>query len=214
LAQRGASFRLRYRARALHGHQMLQGVLRQTHQDEPEAECRPFCPSGSETKKLVVTGGDWKCAKKKLTGQYVNIGITCKAWPTTWEAGVYSSDDWTFMADVVAVFFIDILIPSIKLMPVPPRGAFLRNCPKMEYGFLCSLGVLSMTVLSTLLAHRKTCRMSPVSSWNTGVNEGECGPMGEDLFALIYMEKNGVTKEVAFDFSSDGCSRRRNPSIR
>jgi len=107
-------------------------------------------PSGFETKKLVDTCGGWKFAKRKLTGQCVNTGIIYKAWPAIREAGVYSSFDWTIMADAGAVFFVDQLIPSIQLMPVPPSGAFLWNCPKMDFGFCCSLGARNLDVCQVL----------------------------------------------------------------
>jgi len=108
------------------------------------------CLSGFETKKLVDTCGGWKFAKRKLTGQCVNTGIIYKAWPAIREAGVYSSFDWTIMADAGAVFFVDQLIPSIQLMPVPPSGAFLWNCPKMDFGFCCSLGARNLDVCQVL----------------------------------------------------------------
>eukprot|EP00974_Lingulodinium_polyedra_P053597 5150879-Lingulodinium_polyedra.AAC.1 len=39
------------------------------------------------TKKLVDTDGDWKYAKRELTGLYVNTGLFYKAWPAIKEAG-------------------------------------------------------------------------------------------------------------------------------
>jgi len=167
--------------------------------------------SGFSTKKLVDTDGDWKFAKRKLTGQYVNTGIFYKAWQAIKEAGVYSSYDWTIKADADAVFFVDKLIPRIKLMPVPPQGAFLQNCPEVDFGFFGSLEVFSKTAFSILLANIETCKKTTVSDWKIGVKKGKYGPMGEDLFAQICMEKNGVAKEDAFDISSDGLCKAKKP---
>merc|ERR1739844_124429 len=69
-------------------------------------------------------------------------------------------------------------------------GAFLQNCPEVKYGFFGSLEVFSKTAFSILLANLETCKHDTVSDWKIGVEKGKYGPMGEDLFAQICMQKN------------------------
>eukprot|EP00974_Lingulodinium_polyedra_P034599 3325152-Lingulodinium_polyedra.AAC.1 len=57
------------------------------------------------------------------------------------------------MADAGAVFFADQLTPSLQLVPVPPAGAFLWNCPKMDLASAAAWG--SGTWTSTPSAWRQ-----------------------------------------------------------
>jgi len=166
---------------------------------------------GLTTNKLEDVDGDWKFAKRKLTGQWVNTGIYYQAWKAIRAAGVYSSFDWTIKADADAVFFPKKLVSRIHLLPVPPQGAFLQNCPEVDYGFFGSLEVISKSAFSIFLANLETCKTKTVSDWKVGVKKGKYGPMGEDLFAQICMQKNGVAMLDAFDISSDGLCKAKKP---
>merc|ERR1712186_280112 len=40
--------------------------------------------------------------------------------------------------------------------------------------------------------------------WKKGIKDGKYGPMGEDLFAQVCMDKHGVKKVENFEISTDG----------
>merc|ERR1712241_472181 len=107
---------------------------------------------GLTTNKLEDVDGDWKFAKRKLTGQWVNTGIYYQAWK-----------------------------------------------------------VISKSAFSIFLANLETCKTKTVSDWKVGVKKGKYGPMGEDLFAQICMQKNGVAMLDAFGISSDGLCKAKKP---
>merc|ERR1712113_273344 len=99
----------------------------------------------------------------------------------------------------------------ISMLPVPATGAFLINCEGVKYGFFGNLEVISKTAFSILVANLETCDTDTVADWKIGVDKGKYGPMGEDLFAQICMQKNGVAMEDAFDISSDGLCKAKKP---
>ena len=48
--------------------------------------------------------------------------------------------------------------------------------------------------------------------WKKGIEKGEYGPIGEDLFAEMCMRKNGVLGIELFDISKDGCCEAKRPA--
>eukprot|EP00974_Lingulodinium_polyedra_P037984 3641548-Lingulodinium_polyedra.AAC.1 len=99
------------------------------------------------------------------------------AWQAIKEAGAYFSYDWTIKADAETVRFVDDLIPRITLMPVPPRGVFLQDCPEVDYGSFGSLEVVSKTAFSIWLANIETCKKMTVSDWKVRDQKGKYGPI-------------------------------------
>mmetsp|Transcript_73377 Transcript_73377/g.237331 ORF Transcript_73377/g.237331 Transcript_73377/m.237331 type:complete len:166 (+) Transcript_73377:62-559(+) len=107
---------------------------------------------GFVTRKLVDVDDNWKFAKRKLTGEFVNTGV-CQAWVAIGSAGVHSSYDWTSLADTDVVFFVDGLILRSKLLPVAlvqlpvvDWCLFMHNIAQLG-GCLCMLHeVLQSTV--------------------------------------------------------------------
>jgi hypothetical protein len=166
---------------------------------------------GLTTVKVEDVDGDFHFAKRKATGAWVNAGMFMQVWKAIGAKGVYKSYDWTIKVDPDAVFFPNKLVQRIRNLPVPPQGAYLNNCEKVDYGFFGSLEVFSTMAFSTLVANTDTCKKSTVSFWKVGVDGGKYGPMGEDLFAQVCMEKNGVTKLDAFDINKDGACPAKRP---
>jgi len=87
-------------------------------------------------------------------------------------------------------------------MPRAPTGVFLTNCKQVDYGFFGSLEVFSEIAFSSLIVNMDKC--SNMLPWKIGIKGGKYGPMGEDLFAEICLEKNGALKVEAFDLKVDG----------
>eukprot|EP00974_Lingulodinium_polyedra_P024888 2406949-Lingulodinium_polyedra.AAC.1 len=86
-----------------------------------------------------------------------------------------------------------------------------RTAPRGDDGFFGSLEVIAKTAFSVFPASLETCKKTSGSEWKTGVKRGQCGPMGEDLLALIFSAKNGHAMEDAFDISSDGQCKAKKP---
>merc|ERR1711953_934134 len=156
------------------------------------------------------TEKDWHFAKRKHMGTWINTGLYKSVWKAIGKAGVYASYDWTVKVDADCVFFPKPLVERIRLMPVPPTGAFLQNCEGVKYGFFGNLEVMSKVAFSILLANIDTCDKKTVANWKVGIDHGKYGPMGEDLFAEMCMRKNGVAMLDAFDITQDGmCAAKR-----
>merc|ERR1712066_1025886 len=88
---------------------------------------------------------------------------------------------------------------------------YLNNCENVDYGFFGSLEVISQAAFAILTANVDSCKRNTVANWKVGVDGGKYGPMGEDLFAQICMEKNGVAKLDAFDITKDGACEAKRP---
>lgn len=154
------------------------------------------------TKMVHDVDGTFHFAKRKEEGTWINTGMYQQAWKAISAAGTYKAYDWTVKADADAVFFPDKLVNRIKLMPRATTGVILNNCKDVDYGFFGALEVFSEVAFSSLLANMDKCNKT--LPWTIGIENGKYGPMGEDLFAEICLEKNGVLKIDAFDIKKDG----------
>lgn len=168
--------------------------------------------SGLTTIKVEDKDKDWHFARRKISKAWVNSGMFMQVWKAIGKAGRYSNFDWTVKVDPDAVFFPQKLIQRIHLLPVPPAGAFLQNCQKVDYGFFGNLEVFSKAAFSILVSSVDKCKTSDVSNWKIGVKGGKYGPMGEDLFAELCLRKNGVTEMEAFDITTDGACPAKRPA--
>jgi len=166
---------------------------------------------GLVTQKLDDVEGDFKFAKRKLTGSWVNTGMFTQAWKAIGRAGTYANYDWTVKVDADAVFFPEKLRSRIHLLPVPLTGIFLQNCQAVDFGFFGNLEVFSKEAFMILVSNIDTCKKQTVSDWKVGVHHGKYGPMGEDLFAELCLRKNGVSEVEAFDISTDGACEAKRP---
>jgi len=157
---------------------------------------------GLTTNKVEDVNGEFHFAKRKETGAWVNSGLFIQVWKAVSAAGTYGANDWVIKVDPDAVFKPQVLVDRIKLMPRTNAGVILQNCKGVEYGFFGSLEVFSKRAFETLVVNIDSCKAK--LPWKVGIKGGKYGPMGEDLFAEICMEKNGVDKIEAFDIVVDG----------
>lgn len=161
---------------------------------------------GVNTIKVDDTEGDFHFAHRKKTGgkqgPWVNTGLFKQVWKAVGESANYKKWDWTVKADPDAVFVPARLKSRIRMIPRPTNGLFLTNCRHVDYGFFGNLEVYSSMAFSVLVANIDKC--NDMLPWKVGIKDGKYGPMGEDLFAEICMEKNGVSKADAFDITIDG----------
>jgi len=157
---------------------------------------------GYSTKMVHDVDGTFHFAKRKYTGTWVNTGIFQQVWKAIGQEGKYKAYAWTVKVDADAVFFPSRLVPRIKLIPRATTGSFLTNCKQVDYGFFGSLEVFSEIAFSSLLVNIDKCNKT--LPWTLGIKGGKYGPMGEDLFAEICLEKNGALKVEAFDLKTDG----------
>lgn len=166
---------------------------------------------GLDTIKVEDVDNDFHFAKRKTVGTWINTGLFSQVWKAIGREGKYLSYDWTIKVDADCVFFPHKLINRIHNLPVPPTGAFLNNCENVDYGFFGSLEVYDKIAFNTLVANIDICKTSTVNFWKEGVKHGLYGPMGEDIFSQVCMEKNGVVKLDVFDMNKDGACPAKRP---
>jgi len=161
---------------------------------------------GASTIKVVDNDGDFHFAHRKKEGgelgPWVNTGMFKQVWKAIGASATYKKYDWTVKADPDAVFLPARLKPRVRWMMRPTNGLILTNCRHVDYGFFGNLEVFSSMAFSILVANVDKC--SDTLPWKVGIKNGKYGPMGEDLFAEICLEKNGVSKADAFDITIDG----------
>jgi hypothetical protein len=162
------------------------------------------------TKKVTDVKGDWHFAKRKTTGAWVNTGMFIQVWKAIGEAKIYNDYDWVIKVDPDAVFVPARLRDRIQWMPRTISGVMLQNCQYVDYGFFGNLEVFSQKAFRILFGNVDTCYTE--LPWKVGIKNGKYGPMGEDLFAEICMEKNGVDKVEAFDVTTDGACEAKRPT--
>jgi predicted lipoprotein with Yx(FWY)xxD motif len=156
--------------------------------------------------------GDFHCCKRKKkdgTGGWINTGMFKQVWKKIGNAGEYKKYDWTIKADPDAVFVPARLKTRILMMPRPKVGVYLVTCKNVEYGFFGNLEVFSSMAFGILVANIDKCNAD--LPWKVGLKGGKFGPVGEDLFAEMCMEKNGVAKAEAFDITVDGACEANRP---
>merc|ERR1719284_1324242 len=154
--------------------------------------------------------GDWKFAKRKTTGAYVNTGLFTQVWKAIKKEGKWEAHDWVVKADPDAVFVVPRLKKALESTYDVPSGSYFANCPYVDYGFFGNLEVISKTAWSTLLEKIDVCKADKEIDWKVGIKKGKYGPMGEDLFAQVCMDKYGVKRVGAYDLTQDGaCEAKR-----
>jgi len=155
--------------------------------------------------------GDWRFAKRKSTGAYVNTGIFSDVWRKIKAEQKWSQFDWMVKVDPDAVFVPARLKKSLEDTYEPQGGSYYVNCPHVDYGFFGNLELFSKTAFTTLLDHIDDCKADvDTINWKVGIKNGKYGPMGEDLFAQTCMDKHGVRRANFMSMTQDGaCEAKR-----
>jgi len=159
--------------------------------------------------KMEDTDGDFKFAKRKNEGTWINTGLHGQAWKAIKAAGEYESADWVVKVDCDAVFVPSRLALWLQGQAVPKNGMYLENCRYVKYGWFGSLEIFSRKAFETLVDNIDSCKQS--LDWKVGIEGGKYGPMGEDLFAQVCLDKNGVRRGEAFDTHTDGMCESDRP---
>jgi len=160
--------------------------------------------------KLEDADGDFHFAKREETGTWLNTGLHYQAWKAIGEAGVYKSANWVVKVDADAVFVPNRLVSFLSSQLVPATGIYLENCKKVKYGWFGSLEIFSAMAFETLLGSMASCK--DTLDWKTGIDGGKYGPMGEDLFAQVCLDANGVPRGEAFGTKLDGTCEADRPT--
>jgi len=157
---------------------------------------------GQTTVKVDDVKGDFHFEKRKDTGTWVNTGLFVQVWKQINSEGKATEQDWVVKADLDAVFIPQRLQAKVSEQLVPDQGLYYENCKFVEYGYFGNLEVFSKRAWATLMANVDDCYTSV--DWKKGIKDGKYGPMGEDLFAQVCMDKHGVKKVENFEISTDG----------
>lgn len=139
------------------------------------------------------------------TRSWVNTEIFLRAWWNVRADGRFASFDWTVKVDPDTV-----LLPELLRHHLARRGfdsylgetsaIFIRNCPVARSGFYGAVEVMSRGAIEDLLSNLDSCRDKlRFKGW------------GEDLFAQMCMEQNGVNAYDDFDLVADGACRGPTP---
>jgi len=166
--------------------------------------------NGRKITQVFESEGDWKFAKRKSTGCWVNTGLFSDVWRQIASEGTYQQSEWVVKVDADAVFVPARLRKALETTSVAVSGSYFVNCPFVDFGFFGNLELFSKTAWNTLLANIDDCKADPAINWKVGVKDGKYGPMGEDLFAQTCMDKHGVKRANAFGLTQDGaCPAKR-----
>jgi len=157
---------------------------------------------GVKTVKVDDVKNDFHWKKRKHTGTWINTGMFVQVWKQIDTEGKWKSHDWVVKVDADAVFIPARLVTMLSKQNVPNEGLYYENCKYVDYGYFGNLEVFSKEAWRTLMAKAEDCYTS--IDWKLGVENGKWGPMGEDLFAQMCMDKYEVTKVENFDLSTDG----------
>merc|ERR1712137_1479744 len=99
--------------------------------------------------KMEDTDGDFKFAKRKNEGTWINTGLHGQAWKAIKAAGEYESADWVVKVDCDAVFVPSRLASWLQGQAVPKNGMYLENCRYVKYGWFGSLEIFSREAFET-----------------------------------------------------------------
>jgi hypothetical protein len=171
--------------------------------------------NGRPFTQVFERDGDWKFAKRKETGAWVNTGIFSDVWRAIQVEQVYANHQWIVKADPDAVFIVPRLKKMLTEQYEVASGSYLVNCPYVDYGFFGNLEVISKTAFQTLLDNLDVCKADASIDWKVGIKKGKYGPMGEDLFAQACMDAHNVKRVTNFGLSQDGaCEAKRDADQR
>jgi len=131
-------------------------------------------------------------------GGWINTGMFKQAWKAVGLREGPKRSDWIVKVDADAVFVPARLKKLLLGHPLSASGVYFENCKEVEWGLFGNLEVWSIQAFNALLSNLESCSQS--IDWVTGT---KWGPIGEDLFAQMCMDKQGVSKIQNFDVTTD-----------
>jgi len=153
------------------------------------------------TIKVEDIESEFHLIKRKKTKTWVNTGMFKQVWKKIDEMGDWKKFEWIIKLDADAVFVPDRLRAMLSKQLVTRGGVYIENCAEVNQGFFGNVEVLSKEAFSKLVSSLETCgknikwASSDATAW---------GPIGEDLFAQMCMDDNGVDKIQDFGLTTDG----------
>lgn len=157
---------------------------------------------GPDYATIQVTDADneFHTIKRKdvTDGGWVNTGMFKQVWKAMGVRDGPRRADWVVKVDADAVFVPSRLKETLKGQPLSATGIYIENCKDVEWGLFGNLEVWSVQAFNALLLNIDSCSES--IDWVTGT---KWGPIGEDLFAQLCMDKQGVSKVQNFDVTTD-----------
>jgi len=142
---------------------------------------------------------EFHVTKRKKVGTWVNTGMFKQVWKAIEGKPALKIADWVVKVDADAVFVPRRLRNLLANQPVSWQGVYIENCEGVEYGYFGNLEVFSTKAFGLLLDNLDSC--SAKIDWVKGT---KWGPIGEDLFAQMCMDYQGVTKVQDFRYTTDG----------
>jgi len=155
--------------------------------------------AGYPTIKLDDVDNEFHLIKRKEGRGWVNTGMFKQAWKAIGLREGPKRADWIIKVDADAVFVPQRLKKMLLGHPLSAAGIYFENCKEVEWGLFGNLEVWSIQAFNALLLNLDSCSQS--IDWVTGT---KWGPIGEDLFAQMCMDKQGVSKVQNWDLTTDG----------
>merc|ERR1711920_571618 len=165
--------------------------------------------NGGMTTQVFDVDADFHLFKRKKFGTWVNAMMFYQAWKDMREKQLTTGSDWVVKVDADAVFLPERLLTRLQGYHVPAGGAYLENCKKVMYGFFGNLEVVSIDAFQTFLSNLETCKAS--LDWKGQDPDWKFGPIGEDLFMRMCMDKAGVAKQSDFTMDADAACKNNVP---
>jgi len=158
---------------------------------------------GGDLKTIKVNDveNEFHVVKRKTQHTWVNTGLFKQVWKdmrVRWNDGLNDAD-WVVKVDADAVFLPERLRKVLSEQADTYTGVYLENCKGVEYGYFGNLEVSSKKAFKLLLDNLESC--SQKIDWVKGT---KLGPIGEDLFAQMCMDWQGVAKVSNFEVTTDG----------
>jgi hypothetical protein len=155
------------------------------------------------TIKVDDVANEFHVLKRKLEdgseGSWVNTGMFKQVWKAAQGRTGLQKAEWVVKVDADTVFVPHRLKAALMGHPLTWTGIYFENCKEVEWGFYGNLEVYSLQAFKSLVANIDSC--SQKIDWVKGT---KWGPIGEDLFAQMCMDYQGVTKLENFDLTTDG----------
>jgi len=158
---------------------------------------------GGDLKTIKVNDveNEFHVVKRKTRHTWVNTGLFKQVWKdmrVRWNDGLNDAD-WVVKVDADAVFIPERLRKVLSEQADTYTGVYLENCKGVEYGYFGNLEVTSKKAFKLLIDNLESC--SQKIDWVKGT---KLGPIGEDLFAQMCMDWQGVAKVSNFEVTTDG----------
>lgn len=135
-------------------------------------------------------------------GSLINTVMFLNVWKAIARGAKYKEADWVAKVDTDTVFLPRRLHRWLGKRLVLDDGVYFETCRFVDYGYFGSLEVFSVVAFHAFLENVDMCKAS--LNWRAGIKNGLYGPMREDLFAQICLDKVGVRRLDAFDITTDG----------